>query len=155
MSAAAATAEEAQGEVEVEIDVHQVIDSDLALAVGAPATASSEGAATMDIDAADACEAALYGEIVTRALKGFVILRDVAAAAVDVEARLGQNLSMIILRGAEVGGPAASYMQHRATHKGREWQRSFTSHGGYRLKYSVHAAIPYEPEASFRDFLIR
>ena len=115
--AAAATAEEAQGEVEGEIDVHQVIDSDLALAVGAAATASSEGAATMDIDAEDAREAAIYGEIVTSALEGFVILQDVAAAAVDVEARLGQNVSMIIFRGAEVGGPAASYMQHRVTHK--------------------------------------
>ena len=99
----------------------------------------------MDIDAADAREAAMYGEI------GYKI---VTRAAVDVEARLGQNLSMIILRGTEVGGWAAPYMQHRATHKGREWQRGFTSHGGYRLKYSMHAAIPYEPEASFRDFLI-
>ena len=91
-----------------EIDEHQVIDPDLALAVGAAATASSEGAATMDIDAADAREAAIYGEIVTSALASFVILRDVAAAAVDVEARLGQNVSMIIFRGAEVDGPAAS-----------------------------------------------
>ena len=111
------------------------------MAVGAPATASSEGAATMGIDAADAREAAIYGQIVTSALESFVILRDVAAAAADVEARLGQNVSMIIFRGAEVGGPAASYMQHRVTHEGCEWQRFFTSHGGYRLMYSVHAPV--------------
>ena len=106
--AAAATAEEAQEEVEDDIDVHQAIDSDLALGVGAAATASSEGAATMASDAADTREAAIYGEIVTSALQCFVILRDVAAAAVDVEARLGQNVSMIIFRGAEVDGPTAS-----------------------------------------------
>ena len=97
MSAAAATAEEAQEEVEDDIDVHQVIDSDLALAVGAAATASSEGAATMASDTADTREAAIYGEIVTSALEGFVILQDVAAATVDVEVRLRQNLSMIII----------------------------------------------------------